>query len=893
MIGAEMIEREISHYKIIEELGRGGMGIVYRAEDTRLKRHVAIKFLPPQFGANSVDRERFKIEAQAAAALNHPNIATIYAIEEYDGELFIAMEYIKGCELKEIIKIPRTKVDIDESGNSDKGEYFSIERVLDLAVQIAAGLQAAHTEKVIHRDIKSSNIMVTDSGQAKIMDFGLAKMQGMNAVSQIGTTVGTVSYMSPQQALGEAVDVRADIWSYGVVLFEMLSGELPFKGVYDQAIFYAIINEEPPDISEIAPEVPESLSKIVKRCLTKELSDRYQTMIEVLQDLQGVSEELGIHIQRIPGSHSHVSVKRIASTLHSRQAHILVALALLLTLLIGIFVPGRNLIRGIFLGAVPDQQHLLVLPFDNVGGNPRQKAFCDGLVETISSKLTQMERENGSLWVVPTSEVRNQNIKSPGEAYAAFGTNLVITGSLQLIKDVFRLTLNLIDAKNVRQLSSRIIDIPKQDVSQLQDASVLTLMKMLNKETDPEFRKKLQSGRSANSSANLNYSQARGYLQRYDNSENLDMAIGLLTHALRLDSNFALAYAGLGEAYWRMYKTTRDVRFAEKAIKAGEDAFRKNPNLLEVNITLGMIHHGTGKDEEAVMDFNRALNMEPTNSPAYVGLAKAYESLNRIDEAEQIYKRAVQIKPDYWAGYSELGVFYYSYGKYEQALDQFQKVVTLTPDNFKAYKNMGGIYYLLERWDDAEKALRKSLQLKKTLGAASNLGIIYFIQGKYEEAANFFKMALEMNDRNEDTWGNLAAAYYWIPGKREKALQLYWHAIDLAEKKKKINPKNVDLISRLGGFYATVGNREKAIAHIEQSLRLAPRDLNVMFDAGTSYEIIGDREKALFWIEKILKKGYPQSDLELQPEMQNLVADPRYGQLLKKLGKAPLRRRKN
>jgi len=441
-------------------------------------------------------------------------------------------------------------------------------------------------------------------------------------------------------------------------------------------------------------------------------------------------------------------------------------------------------------------------------------------------------------------------------------------------------------------LSSRIIDVPRKNVAELQEKSVLTLAEMLNMEINPEFRERLRSVRSTNSEASNNYLLAKGYLQRYDNTENVDMAIGLLTHAARLDSQFALAYAGLGEAYWRKYEATRDVRFAEKAINAGEKAYRIDQNLMEVNITLGMIHHGTGKHEEAVMDFNRALNIEPTNFQAYVGLAKAYEALNRIDEAEQIYQRAIQIKHEYWAGYSALGVFYYRYGKYELALKQFQKVVALTPDNYKAYKNMGGIYYLLERWKDAEKSLQKSLELKKTLQAASNLGIVYFIQEKYREAANFFEMAIEINDRNEDTWGNLAAAYYWIPGKREKSIQLYQHAIELAEKKKKVNPKNFDLLSRLGGYYATIGEKEKSIAHIEQSLKLAPRDLNVMYDAGTSYEILGDREKALFWIEKILEKGYSQSDVELQPEMRDLVSDPRYDQMLKKLGKQLIQKKK-
>ena len=266
-----MIGETILHYKILEKLGEGGMGVVYLAEDVNLERKVAIKFLPKQIAGNSEERERFKIEAKAAAALNHPNIATVYNIEQTDSELFIVMEYIKGVELSDKIK----------SGVIPSDETIKI------AIQIADGLNAAHKEDIIHRDIKSSNIMITDNGKVKIMDFGLAKIKGGTQVTKIGTTVGTLAYMSPEQARGEELDLRTDLWSFGVVLYELLTaGHLPFEEVYDHATLYSIINEEHAPVTKYSENCSSSMLRIVDKCLQKDRNDRYQTTSEILEDLE-------------------------------------------------------------------------------------------------------------------------------------------------------------------------------------------------------------------------------------------------------------------------------------------------------------------------------------------------------------------------------------------------------------------------------------------------------------------------------------------------------------------------------------------------------------------------------------------------------------------------------
>jgi len=267
-----MIGKTILHYKIIEKLGEGGMGIVYLAEDTKLKRQVAIKFLPGNVATNNDERERFKIEAQAAAALNHPNITQIYAIEESDDQIFIVMEYVEGQELKNIVGATGSVAQ-----NSDKN--------IEYAIQIALGLQAAHKNGVIHRDIKSSNIMITNEGKVKIMDFGLAKVHGSAQITRDHSTLGTAAYMSPEQSKGSDVDNRADIWSFGVVFYELLSGKLPFQGNYEQAVIFNILNEQPADLNELDADIGENLNNIVLKCLQKEPDDRYQDITQVVDEL--------------------------------------------------------------------------------------------------------------------------------------------------------------------------------------------------------------------------------------------------------------------------------------------------------------------------------------------------------------------------------------------------------------------------------------------------------------------------------------------------------------------------------------------------------------------------------------------------------------------------------
>ncbi len=862
-----MIGKTVLHYKIIEELGRGGMGVVYLAEDAKLERKVAIKFLPRHIAGDSEQRERFRIEARSAAALNHPNIAHVYAIEEADDDMFMVMEYIAGKELREIIQHTLPQV-------------LDLREVIDFAEQIARGLQVAHQKDIVHRDIKSANIMITDQNQAKVMDFGLAKVQGMQNITRIGTTMGTIAYMSPEQARGEEVDHRTDIWSFGVVLYEMLTGRLPFQAQYEQATIYGILNDQPQPISESVPHDVSSIEGPLFKCLEKNPQDRHQSMKEFLEDLnkfkskESTGTSTAVNKVKLPSPVKYPIRKKMIYS---------VALSLSIFLCLILMWQSGFLQKWVQWGSLPEEQHVLVLPLTSIGDDPAQQIFCDGLAEILSSQLSQMESFHGSLWVVPFSEVRRQGIDSPGEARQSFGVNLAITGSLQLLNDITRLSLNLVNARSLRQLNSTVIDVKTSDVTTLQDQSVAKLFAMLKLELNPGMQEKLREGNTEDPVANEFYIRGRGYLQRYESAENLASAISLLNEAVKLDSRYALAYASLGEGYWRMYELSKDASLIEKASVNCRRAYELNDELAPVYITSGMISSGTGEYAEAVNNFSRALSINPTDADAYRGLAKAYEAQGLLNEAEITYQKAIELKPGNWAGYNALGVFYFRNNRYPEAEEQFKKVTALTPDNSRGYNNLGGVYYLMEKWEDARVMFERSLSLQKSYSVASNLGTLYFIEGRFADAARTYEMALEINEHDYLLWGNLASAYYWVPGKREKAMEVYRQAIDRAEESRKINPNDPQVLSSLAGYYAMFGERSKATDLITRSLEIAPRNSRIMFEAGTVFEQLDDRENALHWIGQALQNGHSQSEIEHQPELRELLADGRYRQIVRRL----------
>lgn len=844
------MRKKISHYKIQKSLGKGGMGEVFLAEDTRLKRPVALKLPPAGLTEDQQARQRFIQEARAASALEHPNICTIHEINQTQaGQLFIAMAYYDGETLKQ--KMVRGELAVDVA--------------LDIAIQITRGLAKAHEQGIIHRDIKPANIMITSEGIVKILDFGVAKLAGQTGVTKTGMVMGTVTYMSPEQARGAPLDHRSDIFSLGILLYEMLAGHPPFTGDNDQVILYSLLNETPPQISPLPKSVSGNMSKILNKCLNKDPDERYQNMAELQGDLK--------KIRQVPDTPENTH----SSNRYLRRWITPLASIFILLLLVLLLPPVIRQVNQWRMGTnMPEEKHLAVLPFTSIGKDSLHHAFCDGLVETINSKITQIEQFQGKLWVVPATEIRNSGIRSVENARKTFGVNLVVTGSVQHSENEIRLAMNLVDTKKLRQVNSVVVDFPLANLSTLQDKVVRQLAEMLEIELQPPEMNRLTRGSTSQSEAYILYLQGRGYLHRFEKTSNIDFAIDLFHKAIQQDSSYALAYAALGEAYWRKYETTRETKWTGFARSYSQQALQIDPDLGPAHTTLGIVKLGTGQYDTAIREFRAALERSPSNEAALRGLAQAYEAKGDFESAESTYRQAAKLKPDYWAGYNYLGVFYYRQGRYEEAVSQFRKVVQLTPDNIRGYNNLGGIYLYLERWSEAEEIFNQALRIRPDYVTYVNLGNLYFLhKQQYGNAAKMFEKALKLNSSDYRIWASLASAY-WSVQNTKKANWVYERAIRKAEADRKINPQNATVLSHLASFYAMTEQREKAEQLVNLSLKYAPEAVEVLARAAETYEKLGQRKKALECVKKALEGGYPLEHVQNTPMLQQLRKDTRF-----------------
>ena len=860
--------RTISHYKILEKIGEGGMGAVYRAEDTELRREVALKFLPYRTWRDTHkgdQQERFKIEARSAAALSHPNIATIYEIGEAEGETFIAMEYVKGETLKDKINTGP----------------LNLNKTIDLSIQIAEGLEEAHQKGITHRDIKSQNIMINEKGKVKITDFGLAKMSTSTFETKTGTVLGTTSYMSPQQARGEEVDHRSDIWSAGVVMYEMLTGQLPFRGEYEQAVIYSIINTNHESVSKVRKDIPAEIEEIINKALEKDIENRFQSISELKENLLRISSEKDY---ARTSARSFMDAKVKTKRFDLRKLTVPAVVAAVILAVVMLFSFGLDML-GKKMGFVkmPSEKSLVVLPITNIGEDPENQVFCDGLAEYLTSGLTRLEKFHGSLWVIPSADVRQRNVLSAGEAREKFGVNLVITGSMHRFNGEYQLALNLVDTENLRQLRSDMITNTNTNLAVLQDAVIMRVARMLQLELEPQTLVRVTAGGTTDDDAYKLYMLGKGYLLDFNKPDNINIAIRLFKQATEKDPQYALAYAGLGEAYWRKYNEQKDIQYVEPAIKNCERAFDLNNLLSPVRITLGLIYIGTGELDKAVNELQQAITLDPDNSDAYRELGKAYRSSGKFDEAESAFKKAIEIKPEYWGGYNLLGGLYLRYGRYEDAVAQYKLLIKVDPLNARGYRNLGGAYFYWEKHDEAIDAFNRSLEIKEHFNAYSNLGTLYFYKGQFAESARMFEKARDMQDLHYQVWGNLASAYHWTPGERDKAEQAYRKAIELAEEERKINPNDTGLLTKLATYYGMIDENSKAEKILKGLEALNPEEVQFMFDIGDAYEITGNREKAIEWISKALKKGYPLSDLERAPGLKDLREDKRFIEILKEI----------
>src|SRR5262249_43571218 len=609
----------------------------------------------------------------------------------------------------------------------------------------------------VHRDLKPENVFLTSNGRLKIVDFGLAHVARAshpeadtgpaNVIStDPGTVIGTLGYMAPEQVRGEAVDARSDLFSFGCVMYEILTGQRPFGRTNPADVISAILRDEPEPIGD--PAIPAELKHLTLRCLEKDPGSRYGNAEEVLTRLKAL--EGSTRVDTII-----TSPPRTKPAPSSSRSLILpaISIGLILPLTVLLLPSARNKIGNWMPGAGPHSpKHIAVLPFHNIGDDPANRALCDGLVETVSSKLTQMEPFQKSLWVIPASEVREEQVNSASEALQKLGANLAISGSVQQDGERVQVTMNLIDTASTRQLRSSVLLIPQASLSEFEEYALPELTRMVEMELNPGTKQALNAGGTNDSGAYATYLQAVGYLQDQEDEKSLQKAIDLFHKAIVIDPKFTQAYSGLGQAYWRLYERTMDASYVSQAELYCNRALELNENLIPVLITRGIIQKGTGHAQEAVQTFQRILKLDPHNFEATRQLAYTYDALGKVGDAEKTFKQAIQIRPTYWVGFNNLGFFYASHGRYPEAEKMFQREVDSAPGNVNGYVNLGLTYFFMGRKEDSFRMMEKSITVKPTAEAYSNIGEFYFYQGKYADAANFYRKAAELQPNNYLFW---------------------------------------------------------------------------------------------------------------------------------------------
>ncbi len=762
------------------------MGRLFRARDPRLGRDVALKLLSDRFSDSREHLVRFEREARAASALNHPNLVTVFEVGEHEGYPWIGMELVEGTTLRELLP----------------GGFTSLRALVNVAVQMAEGLAAAHEGGVVHRDLKPENVMMTRAGHVKILDFGLAKRSrppvgedhttaDVSLRTGPGRIVGTIGYMSPEQARGHEVDHRSDQFSFGTILYEMLGGRRPFQGQTPLDTLTAILHHEPESLTLLAPQVPEALAQVVRRCLAKDPRDRYASTRDLAHDLFTIRE-------RISGSRSLSTVRLRAGPppRRARAVALTAALAVFAAAAAGAFwfVTARGPEAGAASPAGPGRR-IAILPFRDLSATPAGGLIGQGFAETVSARLGT----GNALAVLPAVAVD----EDAGDLPALFrrtGAQAVVRGSLQFEGDRVRATWAVVGPDGL-QASSGTAEGSTERLLDLQDEVARGAAAALGLAAGPLGPRPAGPG-----FAQDRYLEALGHLRRYDNDAAVDAAIGILESL----GDSAAVQAALARAYLAKRTITGDGTWADRAVEASRKAADLDPSLAAVRETRGRVDLLRGRPLEAAAEFRRALETQPYSVEAQLGLAEALDRQGRGADAEREYRRAVGIQPGWWSTHNHLGVFHLRQGDVDAALGSFREAVRLSPDNTRAVNNLGIAYQQLGRHEEAIAEFRRSVEILPTASALANLGACLFSLGRYEEAVASFERACAMRPGDAVLWLDLGDALLRKGADQKEYASAYERASGLLEAGRAVSPSPADRVTRLAAGEVPVARADGA-----------------------------------------------------------------------------------
>jgi eukaryotic-like serine/threonine-protein kinase len=871
-------------YELLERIGAGGMGEVFRARDHDLHRDVAIKFLPERFASDPDRLARFAQEARTASSLNHPNIVTIHEVGSRDGSPYIVMEHVDGETLRRMIA---------------RG-LMPVRRALDIGAQIADGLAKAHAANVVHRDLKPDNVMVTKDGYVKILDFGLAKLRGeaqdgltarpgaseeitqISPNTAVGVLLGTAGYMAPEQVRGLAADYRSDQFALGAVLYEMATGHKAFERGSAVQTLTAIIEDEPRPIGELNPSFPPPARWLIERCLSKEPEQRYASTLDLAQELRGIRERIGES-----GSRSGLEITA-PSRRRPRWLHVTIAVAVILGALF--FTPALK--DGIRRWTAPSplaREVRLAVLLDDSGLAPADRDRLAGLVDYVVIRLADLNRFRSSFSVVPASELRDGLVHGPAEAKRRAGANLAVSLAAHRAGDALVLSATLEDTERLRVIGGNQKSFPAERFS-AEDAVAL-VADVLRVELDAAQRSAWTAAASdvaearslfASGLTQTPYQTAQTALEKHDQEQSLQTSIEYFNRAIELDPRYADAYAKLGEAYLLLYRLTNRPPYIALAAQNANKARELDDTRPSIWVTLGMIDAQRAAFDEAERSFRNAIDRGPRTSVAYRELGRMQMRRGQNAQAEASFRKAVEMDPEAWPNYNALGGFLSATKRPAEAEQAFVLATNKAPGNARVWSNLGAQYYLEGKYDDAEKALEHAIGLYDYGPALSNLATIKLrVRRQYAEAARILERAVKAAPRDYRIWQNLASAYYWAPGERDRAADAQKRAISILDEARTIEPDNADLAARLADGHAMLGDREEARSLIARAVQLAPSNGDIERTAAGVYETLGDRDAALQHVAAALQAGIAPFDFDSGPTFAELVKDPRYGKLVK------------
>jgi eukaryotic-like serine/threonine-protein kinase len=855
-----MIGSMVGPYRVVERLGAGGMGEVYLGLDSRLQRKVALKSLTSPVIADDDRREQILREARAAARLNHPGIAAVYDVVEQGDRAYIVMEYIEGQSLA--ARLAQGPLPMD--------------RTFAIGLELAAALSAAHAGGVVHHDLKPANIQLTAQGSVKVLDFGVARVTTPAAMPTETTRSvasvlspgdgysGTLAYMAPEQLLSKPVDARSDIYSLGVVLFEMATGKRPFDDTDPISLAVAMSNAPAPTADSLNPQVPRALAAVIARALEARPEKRYQSAQELEAALADASALTGARAIW-------------------RRVRVPAGVALLLLVLAG----GATLLIRNRLGPAPPARPtiLAILPVDNPSGDPQAEYLGAGFASVLSSNLaavtglTVLSRES----TAPYAKARS-DLASLGRD---LGVDLILDLSIRAVRPSPVLVVRLRQANSSPAIWEDTLTGDALAVERaLMNGAGNALERSTGRTLTKADWKHIRAFPTTNSEALSEYSEARALLDRFDVPGNIDRALTLLAHAIGDDGRFVMAQAALGDAYWMKYQRDKDVSLASAATDAVMKALQIDPEQAPVLYSLGNMQYVTGRYEDATESLRHSLKIQPDNDEAHRLLGLVLAERGDLNAAVLEVQQAIRIRPLYWRNHTTLGYIYYRAGRYQDALAPYRRATELQPTNANVFSSLGLMYHRLGRVNgrasDIDQAIgyyEHAVRLGPNPAAYANLALAYYDAKRYREALSTYQEALRTDPMSVENIRNIADVYLRL-GESQKARAEYERAISIGEDLLKVNNRDYRTIILMAVCESHIGRAASAEGHAAEAKVLAPTDQETLQYSAEIHTRLGQTDAALKDLEAAINNGYSRREARTNEELEPLRQLPLFQRLI-------------